>query len=100
MNRYIFIGVLLFLILALAFSKRMDGFKDSDKYPLPTGIVGTMCKGLQIDRKSGLIIGASCYDQNNKVIYNQMFNYSNCPGYAVKANKSGILVCYTPTIGR
>jgi hypothetical protein len=96
MNLYIVCGIIVVVILALTISTTMDGFEDY-MFPLPTALIGTMCPVFVLDRKRGLILGASCYDQNSRLVYNPTFNYGTCSAYAVKADKSGILNCYTPS---
>jgi len=96
MNLYIVCGIIVVMILALTISTTMDGFEDYE-YPLPTALVGTMCPEFELDRRRGLVLGARCYDQNNRLVYTDMFNYAACSAYAVKANKSGVLNCYTPS---
>ena len=97
MNLYILCGILLLLVLALAASTRLDGFEDY-KYPLPTALLGTMCPEFELDRQRGLVLGARCYDENERLVYTRLFQYANCPLYAVKPNKFGVLNCYSPSI--
>lgn len=96
MNLYIVCGILVGIILTLTISTAIDGFEDYE-YPLPTALVGTMCPEFELDRKRGFLLGARCYDQDNRLVYTRMFNYAACSAYAVKADKSGVFSCYTPS---